>query len=66
MDKKAEICNKKVEILATLSNEGVEKMADHMLHGGDSGGYSEWSGKLMDVYMEESQKIMTEYMDTAI
>ncbi len=66
LDKKAEICNKKVEVLATINNEGVEKMADHMLHGGDSGGYSEWSGKLMDVYMEESQKIMTEYMDTAI
>ncbi len=66
MDKKAEICNKKVEILATLSNEGVEKMADHMLHGGDSGGYTEWSGKLYDVYMEESQKIMTEYMNTAL
>ena len=65
LDKKAEICNKKVEVLAEISNEGVGKMADHMFHGGSSDGYDEWADKLYDVYMEESDKIMEEYMNTA-
>lgn len=66
LDKKAEICNKKVEVLAELSNKGVQEMADHMLHGGSADGYDEWADKLYDVYMEESDKIMEEYMNTAL
>ncbi len=65
LDKKAELVNKKVEKLAELSNEGVEKMAELMLTDG-SDGYTEWSGKLYDVYMEQSQILMDEYMNTAL
>ena len=43
------------------------EMADFMYKKG-SGKYSdyeEWSGKLMDVYMDESQKITDAYMESA-
>lgn len=64
----AEIANSKVAKLAEINNEGIGKMAEVMLKQG-SGSYSEyesWAGKLMDVYMEESQKIMDVYMNSAL
>ena len=65
LDKKAEICNKKIEVLATISNEGVQKMAAQALKDGNSDAYSEWSGKLYDAYFEQSEVITNEYMDSA-
>ncbi len=64
----ATICNNKVSELAEINNEGVSEMADFMLKNG-SGNYSEyedWAGKLMDVYMEEAQKIQDAYIDSAM
>ena len=63
LDAKAELVNKKVEVLAELSNTGVEEMAKYMLSHGDSEGYTTWSGKLYDVYMEQAQLIMDEYIN---
>ncbi len=63
----AEICNNKISELAEISNEGVSEMADFMLKNGN-GSYSDyenWSGKLMEVYMEESGKITDAYMKSA-
>ena len=65
LDKKAEICNKKIEVLATISNEGVQKMAAQALKDGNSDAYTEWSEKLYDVYFEKSEVITEEYMNTA-
>jgi hypothetical protein len=62
-----EICNNKIAELAEISNEGVSEMADFMLKNGN-GSYSDyenWSGKLMEVYMEESGKITDAYMKSA-
>lgn len=64
----AELATAKVEELAVISNEGVGEMANVMYKKG-SGSYEEyesWAGKLMEVYMEESQKIMDYYMDSAM
>ena len=36
LDKKAEICNKKIEELAKICNEGVQKMATQSLKDGDT------------------------------
>ncbi len=66
IDRKAEICTAKVEDLAEICNEGVEEMAQYMMTHGDAEGYSEWSGKIYDVYMSESQKITDEYMNTLL
>lgn len=68
LDGLATICNEKIEKLAEISNEGVEKMAEYMMTKGSGkyDEYSEWSGKLMQVYMEESQKITEAYMSSAM
>ena len=65
----AYICrDEKVEKLAELANDGVEKMAEYMMTKGSGkyDEYSEWSGKLMQVYMDESQKITEAYMSSAM
>jgi hypothetical protein len=63
----ATICNDKVGELAKISNEGIQKMAEIMLHTGSGkmDEYQEWAGKLQDVYTEEAQKIMDAYMESA-
>lgn len=60
---KAELVNKKIEILAELSNTDVKEMASYMLSHGDSDGYTTWSGKLYDVYLKQAQLIMDEYLN---
>ncbi len=62
---KADLVMKKVEMLAELSNEGVEKMASYMFSHGDADGYEKWAGKLYDVYSEQSEILMNEYLDNA-
>lgn len=68
LDGLATICNEKIEKLAEISNEGIEKMAEYMMTKGSGkyDEYSEWSGKLMQVYMEESQNITEAYMSSAM
>ena len=48
-----------VSELADIANEGVGKMADYMLTAigadGQYSTYEKWSGKLMDVYMNETR-----------
>ncbi|WP_022765313.1 zinc ribbon domain-containing protein [Butyrivibrio sp. XPD2006] len=63
----AEICNNKISKLAEISNEGVSEMADFMLKNGNGSysDYEDWSGKLMQVYMDESGKITDAYMKSA-
>ncbi len=62
-----EICNNKIAELAEISNEGVSEMADFMLKNGNGSysDYEDWSGKLMQVYMDESGKITDAYMKSA-
>lgn len=63
----AEICNNKVMELSEISNEGTMKMAELMYISG-SGEYSEyeeWANKLMDIYLEEGEKITEAYLDSA-
>lgn len=67
LTKKAEISNQKVEALANLCNEGVEKMAAQMLSdGSDYDTYSTWSSKLYDDYMTDAQKIYDAYISSAM
>lgn len=61
----AEIANAKVEILASLANEGVEKMATLYYKQLDYTEYNDWATKLYDVYMEEANVIYNEYLNTA-
>ena len=64
----AEICYAKIEQLAEITYEGVEKMAEYMMSEGSGkySEYSEWSEKLVEVYMEESQKITDAYMSSTM
>lgn len=64
----AKLSNEKVSELAEISNEGIREMAKVYYKKG-SGGYSEyeeWAGKLMDVYLEEAEKITDAYMDSVM
>ena len=63
----AEISNQKVSVLAEISTEGVQKMAKVMYASKESSyeEYSNWAGKLQDVYMEEAGKIQDVYMKAA-
>lgn len=63
----ATICNEKVGVLAELVNEGIQEMAQIYLHKGSGSydEYSEWTGKLQDVYLEEASKIQEAYMASA-
>lgn len=68
LDGLAELSNKKIEDLATILNEGIEKMAEYYFSAG-SGKYEEyedWAGKLTDVYMSEGEQITNAYMESAI
>lgn len=61
----AELVNSKVEKLANTSTEGMEKMALIMTKNGDEYEiYEEWALKLSDVYTEEAQKIMENYLNS--
>ena len=62
---KADLVAKKTEMLAELTNEGVEKMAKYMMSHGDSDGYTSWSSKLYDVYSEQGEVLMNEYLNNA-
>lgn len=64
----AELSNEKIGELAEISNEGVSEMADvHFNSGsGEYEEYEEWSGRLMDVYMEEAEVITNAYMESAM
>ena len=63
----ATICNAKVSELAAISVEGMEEMARYYYRHGSGAyeEYSEWTGKLQDVYMTEAAKIQAVYMDSA-
>ena len=63
----ATLCNEKVSALAVISNEGVQEMAKLYLYKGSGSyeEYSEWAGKLQDVYMKEAAKIQEAYMNSA-
>ena len=63
----ATLCNEKVSELAVISNEGIQKMAELLLYKGSGSydEYSEWAGKLQDVYMKEAAKIQEAYMNSA-
>lgn len=60
----ATIATNKTTVLAGITTQGTQKMADEYLyHGsGDYNEYEAWAGKLNDVYMEESGKINDVYM----
>lgn len=63
----AELSNSKLEELAKIETEGIEKMADLMLENGDEQEvYEEWAEKLYDVYAEYSGQITDAYMDSAM
>lgn len=64
----ATLCNEKIEVLAGISTEGTEKMAEYMLkHGnGSSSDYYDWAGKLNKVYMDEAEKITKAYMNSVM
>ena len=63
----ATICNAKVSKLAAISVEGMGEMARYYYRHGSGAyeEYSEWTGKLQDVYMTEAAKIQAVYMDSA-
>ena len=53
------ISNAKIEKLALIKNEGIDKMAGFMMTKGneDIETYSDWAAKLTEVYTEEASKI---------
>lgn len=63
----ARLCNEKVTELAVISNEGIQKMASYYFNHGSGSyeEYSEWAGKVQDVYLEEAATIQEAYMDSA-
>ena len=65
LEELAELVNSKVEKLAFTSTEGMEKMALIMTKNGDEYEvYEEWALKLTDVYTEEAQTIMENYLNS--
>ena len=56
---KAAAPNATISELAAIANEGVSKMAEYMWSATGTDGqyatYESWSGKLMDVYMNEAK-----------
>lgn len=62
----AAISNNKVERLAMISTEGVNQMASlHYSQSDDYSVYESWANQLINVYTEESQKIIGEYLATS-
>jgi hypothetical protein len=63
----AQISMAKVSKLAEISTEGISEMAKIMMGTGMGKYevYEAWSGKLMDVYTEEAEKITDAYMASA-
>lgn len=63
----AELSNAKIAKLATTCDEGIAEMAKIMQKNGDEySTYEEWSLKLTDVYMEQSELITDAYTDSAM
>lgn len=58
------ISNAKIEKLALINNEGIDKMAGFMMTKGneDIETYSDWAAKLTEVYTEEASKIHKAYV----
>lgn len=63
----AELSNAKIAKLATTCDEGIAEMAKIMQKNGDEySTYEEWSLKLTDVYMNQSELITDAYTDSAM
>ena len=63
----ATLSNIKTSKLAEICTEGTQKMATlYYLKGGEYSEYSEWAGKLTDVYMVEGLKIHDVYIELAL
>ena len=64
----AALSNEKISELAKISNDGIQEMAKLQLKQGTGSyeEYSDWAGKLQDVYMEEAAKITDAYMKSAL
>lgn len=62
----AEICTKKIQILADIDVDGMGKMAELMTDNGDSyDTYEKWATKLSDKYMQYASKITDVYSNAA-
>ena len=64
----AKLCNEKVSELAKISNDGIQEMAKLYYRKGSGSyeEYSDWAGKIQDVYLEEAAKIQDAYMDSVM
>ena len=63
----AELINAKVEVLAGICTDGVEKMAELMMDRGDSySTYESWASKLQENYMSISETLMNAYFGSAL
>lgn len=67
IEKLAEINSEKTSELAEVENEGIQKMAANYSNAGETyDDYTEWSGKLWDVYLDEVEKFTEAYMNAAL
>ena len=53
----AALCEEKVQALAAITNEGIEKMDAYLEEHGNQNTYTEWSTKLYDDYINQSDMI---------
>lgn len=59
------LCTEKIDKLAEINTEGLEKLAGIRQRKGDSEEtYDDWAAKLNSVYMVESQRLNDAYLDS--